>query len=136
MKNVILRGIAFYLDALIFSILTGLLFLLHHYFSGDLSEQLDNFRFFSSLIYHLISYSIYFGLSEYFFCATLGKKILGFQLELNKSNSSSLLVKILIRTFTRIIPINPISFMFNEDQVFWHERWSGIKTQKLTNHHL
>ena len=136
MKNVILRGIAFYLDALIFSILTVLLFLLNHYFSADLPEQLDNFRFFSLLIYHLISYSIYFVLSEYFFCTTLGKKILGFRVELNKSNSSSLLVKILIRTFTRIIPINPISFMFNEDQIFWHETWSGIKTQKLTNHHL
>tara|TARA_B110000114_G_C14990682_1_gene356437 strand:+ start:559 stop:951 length:393 start_codon:yes stop_codon:yes gene_type:complete len=129
MKKIILRGIAFYLDGLVFTVLTFVLFFLHHYLLGDLKEQTNNFNSFDLMPYHILSYFIYFVLSEYFFNTTLGKKIFSFQIIVNK-NSSSLFVKILIRTFTRIIPINPISFLFNKNQIFWHETWSNIKTEK------
>jgi len=130
MKNIIIRVIAFYIDALIFSILTILIFILHRYLLGDFSEQMNDFHSSRLMIYHLISYLLYFGFSEYFFNTTLGKKIFSFRIKVNKKNSSSLFVKILIRTFTRIIPINPISFLLNKNQIFWHETWSNIKTEK------
>ena len=130
MKNIIIRVIAFYIDALIFSILTILIFILHRYLLGDFSEQMNDFHSSRLMIYHLISYLLYFGFSEYFFNTTLGKKIFSFRIKVNKKNSSSLFVKILIRTFTRIIPINPISFLFNKNQIFWHETWSNIKTTR------
>ena len=130
MKNIIIRVIAFYIDALIFSILTILIFILHRYLLGDFSEQMNDFHSSRLMIYHLISYLLYFGFSEYFFNTTLGKKIFSFRIKVNKKNSSSLFVKILIRTFTRTIPINPISFLLNKNHIFWHETWSNIKTEK------
>ena len=128
MRNILFRGIAFYIDGLFFSILTYLTFFIHHYFIGDIDFQMNNFNSFSLMPYHFFCYFIYFYVSESLFECTIGKKIFGFRV-VKKDGSNEF--SIFFRTLIRIIPFNQISFLFNEKKTFWHESWSKVFTVKL-----
>ncbi|NQY29048.1 MAG: RDD family protein [Flavobacteriaceae bacterium] len=129
MRLLLLRFFAFYIDSLVFSIITVLIFVLHHLFLGDLVETFEDFRSFDLLIYYFVSYLCYFIFSEYYFSTTLGKKIFGFRIEANKNKN--FFIKIVIRTFLRVIPINPISYFFNEEKKCWHEIFSKTFTKYI-----
>lgn len=133
MKNIILRGIALYIDALFIAFGTGLLFILHHFITGDLNSRMKNFESFMLFKYYFIIYFGYFVISEFFFNTTLGKRVFGFKIEYLKEDKNRCFSSILLRSFFRLIPFDQISFLFNKKHFFWHEIISCtrvIKTPK------
>lgn len=126
MKNIIQRGFAFYIDALIFSFPAFLFYkTIFLNINGSSYSRYDDYK---PLFIQIICSIIYFTLCEYFFKTTLGKWLFNF--EVIKKDSSIRIINVLKRSFFRIIPINQISFLFNDEQIFWHERWSRIYTVK------
>ena len=130
MRIILLRGVALYIDGFFVAILTIFSFAIHHYFLNDLTEQLENYHSFSLLSYYVISYCSYFVFCEYFFLTTIGKRILKFNIVIERADSLKLLVRIVIRTIIRFFPLNPISFLFSEKKLFWHEILSSTRTVK------
>ena len=124
------RGLAFYLDSLIITFLV-LIYLFLFDSKGPAIECDAVYCWNTSRIamFQLLFYFIYFLFMEYFFQFTLGKRILGFSV-LNENNKN-IFWKILMRTLIRLIPLNIISFLFNNNRLFWHEIWT--KTITHTN---
>jgi len=124
------RGLAFYIDGLFITFL-ALIYLFFIDPKGPFISQNDFFYWnsFRVGIFQLIFYFIYFLFMEYFFLTTIGKKILGFRL--SQENDKFLFLRMLMRTLVRIIPLNIISIWFNNNQLFWHEKWTSIITKKI-----
>ena len=121
------RIIAFYLDGLIFtSLALGYLFLFDE--NGPFIVKNNQFYWNSNIIwiYQIIFYILYFLFTEYIFNCTLGKFFLGYKV----FDKNKRFLNILLRTLIRLIPINLISFLFDNHNLFWHEKWSNIYTKK------
>lgn len=77
----------------------------------------DNYIILFFSLYSIIYYPIF----EYFFCSTIGKFTTGTKL-VSLNNQTTLLKQVLIRTYVRLIPIEPFSFLFSETG--WHDKLS------------
>lgn len=130
MKNIILRGIALYIDTAFIALGTVLLFILYHLAIGDLNTQVEDFTSFNLFKYYFVSYFSYFLILEFFLNTTIGKRIFGFKIECFKKGKTKKGLSVLLRSFFRIIPFNQISFLFNKKKVFWHESISSTRTAK------
>lgn len=133
MRNIILRGIALYIDAIFIAFGTILLFILNHLIIGDLNTQMENFTSFNLFKYYFVSYFSYFITLEFFLNTTIGKKIFGYRIEYFKKGKSRKILSVLLRSFFRLIPFNQISFLFNKNKLFWHELISDTRTVKNSN---
>jgi|GEM_PF-4146349 len=126
------RSLSFYIDCII---ITFIAFIYLFFFDKKGVElECENFLCWNTvriIEFQLFFYLIYFLLMEYFFLITLGKKLLGFKLSTDKNKT--LFWRILARTLIRIIPINIISFWFDKNYLFWHEKWTKIITTKMDN---
>ena len=120
------RIIAFYLDCFFAMIFLWLLFIFDLFY--DYNFNFDDYIF-SYWGLQLISIYIYYFTCEYFFENTLGKKILN--LKIVNIEETDKFKQILIRTSARFIPLDPVSFLFNKEQLLWHEVLS--KTTVITN---
>lgn len=125
MKDLILRGFAFYVDSLFVGLLTFISFFGYHYILGDVDFVMKEFHSSQLLSYYFFSYFLYFIFNEYFFFTTIGKKIFKFKVifKYNKS-ANNRLIAVFLRTFIRYVPLNQISFIFDKNNLFWHERWT------------
>lgn len=123
------RGLAFYIDGLVITV-----FALIYLFAFDqkgLSIECDNFFCWNTkrvVTFQLVFYSIYFLFLEYFFLNTIGKRLLGFNV--SREKNKMFFLGVLMRTLIRLIPLNLISFWFDSDRLFWHEKWTKIFTVK------
>ncbi|WP_409557904.1 RDD family protein [Allomuricauda sp. MMSF_3364] len=127
---IVRRLISFYIDLIIVSIIS-LLYLFFIDVNGPFVQN-KGFPFWDAnriWVFQLIVYFLYFLLLEYFLGYTFGKKILNLRISTNVSQNPKFF-KVLFRTFIRILPINPISFLFNAEKRFWHEKWSNVYTVK------
>jgi len=128
-NSLLRRGLAFYIDGLIITAL-ALVYLFVFDKRGP-TISCDNFICWNTdrvIIFQLVFYYVYFFLLEYFFQNTLGKKVLGFKV--SRKKNIMLFWRIFMRTFIRLVPLNLISFLFNHDQLFLHEKWTRIHTYR------
>jgi hypothetical protein len=65
---------------------------------------------------------------EFFLQFTLGKKILGFYVSGEKNKT--FFWRILMRTILRVIPLNLVSFIFDKQNIFWHEKIVKVYTMQ------
>ncbi|WP_306013945.1 MULTISPECIES: RDD family protein [unclassified Allomuricauda] len=126
MNDIIRRAVAFYVDALIFSI--PAYFVYSTIFFKTANNPQSRFDDSKVLLVQIISYIIYFTVCEFFFKSTLGKSL--FRFKIKGENNEINLLQVLVRSLARIIPVNQISFLFNDKKIFWHEKWSNLYTVK------
>lgn len=82
--------------------------------------------FANSLILDFLTLLIYFGyyiLLEFYFQQTIGKYLTS-SLVVNENGERPDFKTICLRTFTRIIPLDPYSFFWTDDRRFWHDKWT------------
>lgn len=82
--------------------------------------------FVNSITLDFLTLIIYFGyyiLSEFYFQQTIGKCITG-SLVVDEYGERPNIKSICLRTFTRIIPLDPYSFFWTDDRRFWHDKWT------------
>lgn len=128
MTNIFKRFVAFYIDTIVISIIS-LSFVFVIKVDNDFVEELMQIiAKFTMLKYQLIVYLVYFTFCEFFFKSTLGKSLFKFKVQ-GKSDKINLL-QVSVRSLSRIVPINQISFLFNDEKIFWHEKWSNVYTVK------
>ncbi len=126
MNRIFRRAVAFYVDALIFSIPAYWIY--STIFFKTVEDSHSRFGDFKVLLVQILSYILYFTVCEFFFRKTIGKSLFKYRVEAKGEKIS--FIQVLMRSFYRIVPINQISFLFNDEKVFWHERWSKIYTIK------
>ena len=127
MKLIIRRIIAFYLDAFFVLILLALVFL--SIFLVDDTIDLSSIGI-PLYGYYLIVLILYFFLVEFFFESTLAKKIVGIKVKCIEKKS---FLKFFLRTVIRFIPIDAISFLFNNQNDLWHDILSKTKVVNSKN---
>ena len=121
------RALAFYIDLIIVTILA--LAYLFFFDTKGLSVECSNVFCWNTnrvLVFQFLFYFVYFVSFEFYFFNTIGKKIFGFKITIEKNKK--LFWRIIIRTIIRLIPINFISFYFDNNNLFWHEKWTKIFT--------
>ncbi|SEO96332.1 RDD family protein [Flavobacterium sp. CF108] len=123
------RGLAFYIDCIVICFITFIyLFFLDE---KGATIECDNFICWNTcriLSFQILFYCIYFLLMEFFLQLTLGKMILGFYV-FGKKNKT-FFWRILMRTILRLIPLDPVSFLFDKQSKFWHEKITKIYTTR------
>ena len=119
MKLIIRRIIAFYLDAFFVLVILGLFFLIIY-----LIDDTINLVGISLYGYYFIFLVLYFFLIEFFFEATLAKKIVGIKVKCIERKSFS---TFFFRTIIRFVPLDAISFLFNNKNDLWHDILSKTK---------
>ncbi len=112
------RIIAFYIDCIIFGIISFVITISLIEINGIQATHGTRFN----LWIYLASYILYFLLMEYKFRTTLGKFI--FKIGVSKGSFKENIV----RTLFRLIPFDLISFLFYDDKLTWHERFSNVHT--------
>ncbi|MDC1265809.1 RDD family protein [Flavobacteriaceae bacterium] len=123
------RVFAFYIDLLIVTVL-ALIYLFMFDRKGPTIEC-DFFLCWNTkrvLTFQLIFYFIYFLLMEFYFHSTIGKKIFGFKVLVEKNEK--VFWRILLRTLIRLIPFDFFSYLLDKNSLFWHEKWINIFTIK------
>lgn len=130
MKNIILRGIALYIDVMFVALGTVILFLLHQFLIDNLKAHMEDFHSFVLFRYYFISYFSYFLITEFFFSTTFVKKVFGFKIKYLNGNGKRDFLSILLRNSFRLVPFEQISFLFNKEQLFWHELISNTRVNK------
>ncbi|NVN18048.1 hypothetical protein GUA46_06830 [Muricauda sp. HICW] len=126
MNDIFRRAIAFYVDALIFSIPAYLIYsTIFFKTANNLQSRFDDSKV---LLAQIVSYIVYFTVCEFFFKSTIGKSL--FKFKVQGKNDKINLLQVLVRSLSRIVPINQISFLFNDEKIFWHEKWSNVYTVK------
>lgn len=123
MNLVIKRIIAFYIDAILSAILSLLILFVYN-------KSLINFNDFPQAkilaIYQTIIFIIYYFITEYKFNKTLGKKIMGLEVIFFVPKNKKLNATI-IRTLSRLIPFDILSFSLNNKGYLWHDSLSKTK---------
>lgn len=78
-------------------------------------------------VYYLVSiacFSSYYILLEYYFQRTVGKFMTD-SLVVNEYGERPDLTAICLRTAIRIIPFEAISFLWSDENRWWHDQWAG-----------
>jgi uncharacterized RDD family membrane protein YckC len=122
MNLIIKRVIAFYIDALLSAILSLLIYYLYN--SSINLNDLSQAKILAMLqsIILIINYLI----AEYKFNTTLGKKIMGLKVVFFAPKEEKLKATI-IRTLSRLIPFDILSFSLNSKGYLWHDSLSKTK---------
>jgi uncharacterized RDD family membrane protein YckC len=71
-----------------------------------------------------ITYFAYYIIFEFYFQRTIGKYLTG-SLVVDDYGERPELKAIFLRTITRIIPLDPYSFFWTEENRLWHDTWSN-----------
>lgn len=72
---------------------------------------------------------VYFSMSEILFGTTPGKVLTGSRVYTEQGKKAST-QQIIARSFIRLVPFEPLSFMFYRN---WHDEWSGTRVLKIRN---
>lgn len=125
-KYLIQRIIAFYIDGFI-CVIIALPF--YHFFYNPENSVPDILKFNALGLYQFFIILCYFPITEGIFKTTIGKQIFRLHIEFENRKYHPIFYSV-IRTITRMIPFEPISFIFNNNQSMWHETLSKTKTVK------
>jgi uncharacterized RDD family membrane protein YckC len=88
----------------------------------------------SSILVYLFSF-LYYLLTEAVWNKTIGKLITGTRV-IKKDGTAPDFSNILIRSFVRFIPFEPLSFLFGNPSIGWHDRLSGTLVVKETEYKM
>jgi len=120
------RFINFLIDFMCFMLITTVIFLiLRRYFDASIIESGYSNRLLSILIY-LTYYTVF----ESVLGTTPGKLITKTKVVQKNATTISFSTAI-IRSFSRIIPFEPISIFFNANKLSWHDKFSNTKVIKV-----
>jgi uncharacterized RDD family membrane protein YckC len=111
------RAFAFFIDAFFITLITFVIMFITY----------SKFRFSIEFIYLLVWFLYFFAL-EFFFQKTLGKLILGLKVVITHSTKPNFLLFVL-RTVSRLIPIDVIPLILSNDNRCWHDRLSKTKVE-------
>lgn len=125
MRLIIRRIIAFYLDAFFVLFILGVLFLIIYVIDNSIDLSILRIPLEG---YYFLVYLLYYLLSEYFFQQTIAKKIVNIEVIFERKSLSF----ILLRTFCRFIPFDAISFLFNSQNILWHDLLSKTRVVSST----
>jgi|TARA_B110000908_G_C10257715_1_gene456787 uncharacterized RDD family membrane protein YckC len=123
MSLVLKRIIAFYIDSFISVILSLIIYYVYNNSLVDFND-LNQTRIIGTL--QLIVLITYYIIIEYKFNTTFGKKVMGLKVLFLISKEEKLKAMI-IRTLSRLIPFDIISFTFNNKGNLWHDSLSKTK---------
>lgn len=115
------RILNFHIDVFFILLITATLILLLVEFSP--------YRFPSVYLY-LIVFLLYYVTSEAFFGKTIAKVITKTKVVCKKD--SNMFYIALVRTLCRLIPFEPVSFVFGRNGSFWHDQISGSTVISVT----
>lgn len=122
------RIIAFLIDGAIIIIPLQIIAVpLWNYFLSNHPDQL----IFIAFSFQFFPFMIYYFISEYYFSRTIGKKIMKLEIVI-KTNR---LLSILIRTISRLIPFDPITFVLFKNKLL-HDYLSNTKVISSTSDFL
>ncbi len=120
------RFINFLIDFLCFMLITTVIFLiLGRYIDATIIESEYSNRLLSILIY-----LTYYTAFESVLSATPGKLITKTKV-VEKNTTSISFTTAVIRSFSRLIPFEPISIFFSANKLSWHDKFSNTKVIKV-----
>jgi uncharacterized RDD family membrane protein YckC len=123
MNLIIKRVVAFYIDAFI-SATSSLL--IYYFYSDNAINFSDLSQAKILAMLQSIILIIYYLITEYKFNTTLGKKIMRLEVVFFTSKEEKLKTTI-IRTISRLIPFDILSFILNNNGDLWHDSLSKTK---------
>lgn len=123
MNLIVKRIIAFYIDAFVSVVLS---FLIYYLYNNKLVNFNDLNQTQTIATIQLIVLIIYYLITEYKFDRTLGKKIMKLKVIFFLPKGDKIKM-IIIRTLSRLIPFDIISFAFNNKGDLWHDSLSKTK---------
>ena len=123
MNLIVKRIIAFYIDAFVSVVLS---FLIYYLYNNKLVNFNDLNQTQTIATIQLIVLIIYYLITEYKFDRTLGKKIMKLKVIFYLPKGDKIKM-IIIRTLSRLIPFDIISFAFNNKGDLWHDSLSKTK---------
>ena len=123
MSLIIKRIIAFYIDAFISAISS---LLIYYLYSSSLINFNDLLQAKILAILQSIILIIYYLIAEYKFNITLGKKLMKLKVVFFTSKGEKLNA-IIIRTLSRLIPFDILSFALNNKGDLWHDTLSKTR---------
>ncbi|MGD9995180.1 MAG: RDD family protein [Salinivirgaceae bacterium] len=121
------RFVKFFVDSFLIGVLTML--------CGGWIIEFINVSFFRIIlvVYYFVFFLYYF-LSETLSNRTVGKKITGTMVKISSNKKVKM---VFLRTICRLIPFEPLSILFDENDEMWHDKLSKttviIKTKKNKN---
>ena len=125
-RHLIKRIIAFYIDSFICIIIA----LPFYYIFFDPETSNSAIPQINYLGYYQVFIMLcYFPIVEGIFKTTIGKQLFKLYIEFENMKYHSIFYSA-IRTISRMIPFELISFLFNKNQYMWHETLSKTKTVK------
>lgn len=125
-KHLIQRIIAFYIDCFI-CIIIALPFYYFFFNPENSNPAIPELNYLG--YYQVYVMLCYFPIVEGIFKTTIGKHIFRLHIEFKNMKYHPIFYAT-IRTITRMIPFESISFLFNKNQYMWHEILSKTKTVK------
>jgi uncharacterized RDD family membrane protein YckC len=81
-------------------------------------------------LFMLGAFPAYYIIFEYLFGATIGKFITGTRV-VTVDGGKPGFGKILVRSFTRMLPFEPLSYFFGDKRLGWHDTFSGTRVIQL-----
>ena len=122
MKLILKRLIAFIIDAQIINLVTlpFQIIMFEIYL-----EKHNKFEYYSFILVLYILYGFYFYISERYYKTTLGKKI--FRLKVEDSDDANYFT----RTISRLIPLEFLYFLFNEENKMLHDKLSKTRVIEI-----
>lgn len=110
------RGLHFFIDAFIIFIIFIIVIIL--------TTTIEPFINLNKYLVYFIIWVLYYFISEYFFNKTIGKIITGTKVVVSKSKKDNY-ITFLVRTISRLIPLEPFSIFIDEKKIMWHDKISG-----------
>lgn len=120
------RFLATFIDANLITIAVAVFLLVFDNLGEFTDDNLFRWNTKKIVLFQLLFYFPYFIISEFFFKTTVGKFFYG--LKVSSNGDRIKLQNIFIKTVLKILPFNWVSFYFNKDKGFLHERASKIFT--------
>ena len=79
-----------------------------------------------STLLGVVAYLAYYCWMEAAFGRTLGKMVVGTRV-VTAEGAHPRFARILVRSFIRLIPVEPLSILLYEDRSMWHDRWTRTR---------
>ncbi|PIE50249.1 MAG: hypothetical protein CSA38_04145 [Flavobacteriales bacterium] len=122
------RIYAYFIDMLVLCIPLYIVIII---FWDDMIKLQPNKFLYYSLFLQFVPFLLYFFISEFIFLSTVGKKVMKLKVSYEKNRFLS----ILIRTLSRLIPLELISFLILKDQLL-HDKISKTKVYGAMVKHI
>ena len=81
-------------------------------------------------VIYLVIYFIYYTILEYLFSKTIGKLLTNTRVEFVGERERHLGL-IILRTISRVIPLEPFSIFFDDEYKMWHDKLSKTRVTYL-----